>query len=106
MGKRTLKEFKNGTGTRGPIVREVKPWAGKENAPGQVKPEGEPAEGHAFGLEDKAEEALTDLGEQEAAAESENETAEMDSVETPPPAVDPRFPEEAPPMSHAGGSID
>ena len=54
-----------------------------------------------------AEEALTDLGEQEAAAESENETAELDSVnEVPPTPVNPRFPDEAAPVSHSGGSID
>lgn len=107
MGKRTRDEFRKGSGTRGPIVRERKPWAGPEGAPGQNKEAGEPAEGHAFGLEDKAEEALTDLGEQEAAAESENETADLDSVEEAPAApVDPRFPEEAAPLSHSGGSID
>lgn len=96
--KRSLRDYLNGPGTRGPVVRERK---------NQV-----PAGDEGPGREDSdvvtaAEENLTALGEQEAAAESENETADLDSVNVRPPApVDPRFPDEAAPVSHSGGSID
>lgn len=59
-------------------------------------------------LETKAEEDLTSLGEQEREMESENETAELDTVNRPVKKrpVDPRYKHEAPPMSHSGGGID
>jgi hypothetical protein len=69
--KRTLREFKDGPGTRGPIVRETTP---------QVIPDGSEGPGRPD-VVDLAEENLTDLGEQEAAAEAENESAEQDSAE-------------------------
>lgn len=89
MSKRTRKEFEAGPGTRGPIVREVKP---------QVVPETPVA--------DKAEEDLTQLGEMEAEAKAAEETAEQDFAEAaegnPPGSVE----GEASPMGFSTGGID
>ena len=71
-GKRTLREYKNGPG-RARVVRKPTPQVVAK------QPEVPSAD-----VETTAEENLTYLGEQESQAESENETADLDSVEAPP----------------------
>ena len=107
-GKRPV--YLNAQGKVQEELQHVKDAAEGNTPP--VVPAGDEGPGRA--LEDRAQEALTNLGEQEDAAENENETAEQDSAEEAETPVslqphrprDPRFPGETPPMSHSGGSID
>jgi len=99
-------------GTTPPVIPAGDEGPGRKISKPSVEPTKDNPLGEPWITEDVAQEALTDLGEQEDAAENENETAEQDSAEAAetPPAVrrprDPRFPQEIPPMSHSGGSID
>lgn len=86
MSKRSIREYLNGPGTRGPVVREVTP--------------------QEVDVTDKAAEDLTNLGELEDEAKAEEETAEQDTAELAEGNIPGSLAGEKPPMSYSTGSID
>lgn len=84
--KRTVKEYRQGSGTRGPVVRERKAYVADVTT--------------------KAEEDLTNLGEMEDQAKAEEETAEQDTAELAEGNVPGSLAGEKPPMGFSTGGID